>query len=155
MAEDFKVFDWDDEVEAESQFVTLEEGDYPFEIVKFEKGIHRKKEGGKAPDCPMAIVTFEISGSAGSTRRTENYLLYSGMEWKISELFRSVGLKRRGERTKMRWNELTGLKGKCHVTKVKGTGNNADKWYNNISKLYPAEEKADIDKSVEKEAFGW
>mgnify|MGYP003299918704 CR=1 FL=1 len=58
------------------------------------------------------------------------------MEWKISEFFRSIGMKKEGQTVRMAWNEIVGKKGRCHVKQVKGAGQNADRVYNNISKFH-------------------
>ena len=134
---DYTTFDWDDVIENDSSFTIFEEGDYKFEVTTFEKGRYEPKAGSKAPACNKAIVGFKIMNQNGdSIEREENFLLYSGMEWKISEFFRSIGMKKEGQKVKMAWSEIIGKKGICHVKQVKGTGNNADKVYNNIDKFY-------------------
>jgi hypothetical protein len=52
------------------------------------------------------------------------------MEWKISAFFRAVGLKKHGEKLKMKWDQAIGLKGKAHITKTKG--NKDDIFFNNV-----------------------
>lgn len=134
---DYTTFDWDDEVEQDSSFTILEDGDYNFEVISFEKGRHDPKPGSKAPACNKAIVGFKVSDTEGnSIEREENFLLYSGMEWKISEFFRSVGMKKEGQKVRMAWNEIIGKKGRCHVKQVQGTGQNSSRVYNNIDKFY-------------------
>lgn len=134
---DYTTFDWDDEILNDSGFTILEEGDYKFEVVSFEKGRYEPKDGSKAPACNKAIVGFKIKDEKGnSIEREENFLLYSGMEWKISEFFRSIGMKKEGEKVRMAWGEIIGKKGICHVKQVKGTGNNSNRIYNNIDKFH-------------------
>lgn len=122
-ADDVKVFDWDDEIEddgEERSFVTLEPGKYDFTVTDFERAYHEHKEGGKAPSCPMAIVTVRVSTEDGDCYIKENFLLYKKMEWKISQFFRSLGMKKHGEKVKQRWSEIVGQTGRAEVTKESG-----------------------------------
>ena len=128
--EDNYTFDWDDEIEKESEFTTLKPGDYDFEITNFERGNYDGSD--KIPPCKMAMVTFRVSSGKDVTSILERYYLCSSMEWKLSELFKSVGLKKSGEKVKMQWGKLVGSKGRC---KVKIDTNNG-KEYNHIDKLY-------------------
>ena len=70
----------------------------------------------------------------------ENFILHSKMEWKLSELFCSVGLKKKGEELRMNWNALSGLTGRAHVI-LSPDRNDPSKKYNHIDKLYPKEPK--------------
>lgn len=133
MADEVKVFDWDDEIEDDGEqrdFVTLEEGDYEFEVHKFERGHYTPKAGAKTPACNMAIVTLKISTKDGDSFVTENFPLASTMEWKASAFFRSIGLKKHGEKLKMKWGESIGLKGMAHITKTQG--NKEGTFFNNV-----------------------
>ena len=58
----------------------------------------------------------------------------STMEWKISAFFRSIGLKKHGEKLKMKWNETIGCKGRAHVTKTQGSKNDGV-YFNNIGRF--------------------
>ena len=65
---DVRVFDWDDEIEYdgdERSFVTLEEGDYDFEVIKFERGHYTPSPEAKTPACNMAVITLKISTDEG------------------------------------------------------------------------------------------
>jgi hypothetical protein len=118
-----EVFDWDSEIEVDSEdrdFIVLEPGEYDFEVVSFERGTHEAKAGGKAPTCPKAIIKIKIATEAGDAYLTENFLLYKKMEWKISDFFRSIGLKKEGEKVPMKWEDAVGCTGTCKVTKDKG-----------------------------------
>lgn len=134
MSEEVKVLDWDDEIEndgnPQKDFVTLEEGDYEFEVHKFERGHYTPKQGAKTPACNQATITLKITAEDGECYITDNFPLASTMEWKISAFFRAVGLKKHGEKLKMQWNESVGLKGKAHVTKNKGKKD--DVYFNNV-----------------------
>ena len=120
---EMQVFDWDDFIEddgEERSFVTLEPGKYVFEVSSFERGYHEAKTGGKAPSCPKATIKIRIVTDAGDAILTENFLLYKKMEWKISQFFRCIGLKKHEEKLKMQWDKVTGRTGTAIITKDPG-----------------------------------
>lgn len=130
---------WDDEIEKDSSFVTIPEGDYDFVIDHFERARHEGSE--KIPPCNKAIVFFNVKGPEDQEITIqEGYILHTKMEWKLSELFCGVGLKKKGEKLKMNWNALPGLKGRAHIS-LDPDKNDPDKKYNHIKKIYPFEEK--------------
>lgn len=132
-------FDWDDEIQNDSSFVELPEGDYDFVIDHYERARHPGSE--KIPPCNKALVFFKVTAPDGREATIqEGYILYSTLEWKLSELFCGVGLKKKGEKLKMNWAALPGLKGRAHITLEPGT-KNTDQKFNRIKKIYPFEEK--------------
>ena len=140
-----QVFDWDDEIEddgEERDFVTLEPGDYDFEVTGFERGYHEHKDGGKAPSCPKATIKIRISTDAGDAYITENFLMYKKMEWKISQFFRCIGMKKHGEKVSMKWDATVGMKGRAKVTKDKGHDEGV--FFNHVKEwLEPADKEDD------------
>ena len=129
--------DWTDTIEKEGSFVELPEGDYDFVIDHYERG--RSKGSDKLPACNMAIVFFRITGPEGeSVMIRENFILHTRLEWKLSELFASVGLKKKGEPLSMNWPALIGQRGCARVTLVPDR-NDPSKKFNHIGKLYPKE----------------
>lgn len=139
MAENMdREFNWDDEITNDSNFVELPAGDYDFVIDHFERG--RSKGSDKLPPCNMATVYFNVKGPDGQVAQIrENYILHSRLEWKLSELFRGVGLKKEGETLRMNWNALPGLTGRAKVT-LDADRNDPSKKYNHINKLYPKDD---------------
>lgn len=137
------IFDWDDEINNESSnYVLLPEGDYRFKIEKFERSQFDGSE--KLPACKKAIVTFHIFGENNETSITENFLLCSQFEWKLSSLFLSVSLKKHNEPLRMNWNALIGKEGNCHVyidNYKKKDG--SDGYSNKIKKFYAYDEDVD------------
>lgn len=130
---------WDDTITNDgNDFEPVPEGDYSFTIERFERG--RSKGEGKLPPCNMATVYFTIHGKNRNVSIRENFLLHSKMEWKLSELFRSVGLKKENEPLKMNWTALPGLTGSAKVVVEPGTKDPTKK-FNRIDKLYPKEAK--------------
>ena len=143
--DDFKEFGWEDEINDEGDgfsYTLLPEGDYDFTVAKFERARHAGS--AKVPPCNMAKVTFTVWGAEDSVEITENYFLCKKFEWKLSQLFLAVGLKKHGEPLRMNWGALAGTRGKCRVyidnyTKKDGTAGQSNK----IKKLYAYDENVD------------
>lgn len=141
-----KVLDWDDEIEddgAQRDFVTLEEGDYEFEVVKFERGHYTPGPDAKTPACNQANITLMVATDQGDCFIKENFPLASTMEWKISAFFRSIGLKKHGEKLKMRWQDSIGCTGKAHITKREG--NKEGVYFNNVGYFIDPTAKTEVD----------
>ena len=112
--------DWGDTIQDDGKnFEPVPAGDYDFTIETFERG--RSKGEGKLPPCNMATVYFTIHDRDRDVMIRENFLLHSKLEWKLSELFRSVGLKKEGEPLRMNWQALPGLTGRCRVKQEPGS----------------------------------
>lgn len=109
-----RVFDWTDIIENDSSFTLLPEGNYPFTVVKFERGEHAGSQ--KMPPCKKAVLTIEIDGGAlGTTTITENLFLHSRAEWKLCQFFTAIGQRKRGEQLRMNWQQVPGAKGWAKV----------------------------------------
>jgi hypothetical protein len=87
----------------------------------------------------MAVVYFEIHSDQGDVTVRENYLLHSKFEWKLSQLFSSVGLKKKGEPCPLNFNALPGRSGRLRLKHTRGTGEKANNEYNAIDRLYAQE----------------
>lgn len=132
-------FGWEDEIQRESSFVPLPEGDYRFTIEKFDRA--RYNGGDKVPACNKAVVTFRIDAPDGSSMTlVENFLLHQKMEWKLSEFFASVGMKQKEERVRMQWTpQLIGKQGVCRIVINNYKDKDGNERSNNrIEKLYPS-----------------
>lgn len=127
---------WDDEiVNDEGGFFLLEEGDYEFTVTAFERG--RFPGSAKLPPCNKAVLTLTVDSPQGAASVRYDLILYSSLEWKLSEFFRAVGQKKQGEPLRPRWNELVGSRGRAHFkprtyTKKDGTEGKA----NDVEKFY-------------------
>ena len=67
------------------------------------------------------------------------------MEWKLSEFFASVGLKRKDEPVRMIWTpELIGKQGVCKVIVHTYKKDGEDRQTNRIDKLYPSYDQPQI-----------
>lgn len=130
-----KELGWDDEISQESEYVTLPEGDYDFEVIGFERS--RSKGSDKVPPSNMAVLDIKVTGSKGSTTIKEYLVLHTKMEWKLSQFFRSIGQKKAGETVRMNWNAVPGAKGRCKVIVEEYTNDKGEKrTTNKISKYY-------------------
>ena len=138
--EEFREYGWEDEISEESSgFTLLPDGDYDFTIAKVERARHNGSE--KVPPCNMAKVTFTVWGAEDKTEITENFFLCNKFEWKLSQLFLSVGMKKHGEPLRMNWGAIVGKRGKCHVYIDKYTKRDGSEGKSNkIKKLYAYDE---------------
>lgn len=129
--------DWGDSISKDDSFVTIPAGDYDFTIDHWERG--RSQGTEKVPASNMAIVYFNVKSPEGEeVTIRENFILHTKFEWKLSQLFCSVGLKKKGEELRMNWNALPGLKGRAQIS-LDPDKNDPSKEYNHIKKLYPFE----------------
>lgn len=135
ISNDNYALDWDDEINVEEpEFTILPEGDYAFEVTKVERG--RYEGGEKIPPCPKAIVSLKVFGENEEAYVTESLLLCKKMEWKISQFFLSLGLKKHGEPFKPVWNRAVGLSGKCRLEVNHYKDKNGNDRENNRVKRY-------------------
>ena len=73
----------------------------------------------------------------GTANVKYDLILYSTLEWKISEFFRAIGQKKHGETLRPRWNEVVGSQGRARFkprayTKKDGTEGQA----NDVAQFY-------------------
>lgn len=133
--------DWDGEVSNDGSFVLLPEGDYPYTITKFE----RARYGGssKVPPCKMAQLTVAVHGAQGDASVSYRLFLLAKFQWKIAELFVSLGLAAPDdEKVRMQWDRIQGATGICHVaqreyTKQSGPHAGETGTANEITKFLP------------------
>lgn len=120
MAELGRELGWDDTIENDSEFQLLPNGDFPFEVISFERGRHNGSE--KIPPCNKAIVSLKFTTPDGlQTTIKENLYLHSTMEGKLCSFFVCIGQRQHGERLKMDWNKVTGSKGRARIFTDKWT----------------------------------
>lgn len=133
-------FGWDDVIENDSTFELLEEGDYEFVVKSFERARHTPREGGKLPPCNKAVLTIEVSNTAGKRSTiTHNLFLHSSCEGMLCSFFTAIGQRKKGEQLRMNWNSVPGSTGRCKVVQKKNF-NNDDK-HNEIARFYEPGEK--------------
>jgi hypothetical protein len=94
-------------------FVLLPDGNYDFTVNKVTRS--RYEGSDKMPSCNTVSVELSVWGAGGDRATiTERFFLVKKFEWKLSQFFLSIGLKKHGEQLVMRWN-IEGYKGKCKV----------------------------------------
>lgn len=147
MTQQYNNFDhelgWEDEITSDGlQFVTLTPGDYKFTVTNFERGRHTPNPNnpGKLPACNKAILTIQIETEQGIAQLTHNLFLHTTTEGMLSAFFGAIGQKKHGEPLKMNWNTVLGSTGVCRVNKRQGTGQYADREYDNIKSMIYADE---------------
>lgn len=120
-------------------FTLLPDGDYDFTVNKVTRG--RYEGSDKMPACNSVTVELTIWGPQDKTIITERFFLVKKFEWKLSQFFLSIGLKKHGEQLVMRWN-IEGYRGKCkvyvdHYKKQDGSDGQSNK----IKKFYAYDEQ--------------
>ena len=111
-----KTYGWDDEIQNEASFLVLEPGIYRFKITGFTR--ERYSGGEKIPPCNRANLEMTVYDKEGrSTTIKESLFLIERMEWKLSQFFLGLGLKKHGEKVKMQFDKILGREGMCHVIK--------------------------------------
>lgn len=150
---------WDDEIQQESSWILLPDGDYKFTVEKIDRARHNGS--AKVPPCPKAIVSLRVfDGKGNSVLITENLFLHTSMEWKLSEFFASIGMKQKGEKARMNWNEVYGKSGVCHVeihNYKKPNDKEGEKTgrKNQINKLYPTYDQPQITTASQPTQNSW
>jgi hypothetical protein len=139
MSDTGRAYDWDDTVENPNEgggdFVLLPPGEYPFKVVKFERGQYAPSADSKTPACKKAILTLEIDGGGhGTTSLTVDMILHSNFEWKLCQFFKAIGDRKSGEPLTMNWKAVIGKSGRFKLKHRVGTGQYKDKKYNEVDK---------------------
>lgn len=121
-----------------SEFVLLPDGDYDFTVSKVTRTRHEASQN--LPACNEVDVELTVWGPTDKTTITERFFLVRKFEWKLSQFFLSIGLKKHGEQLVMRWN-IEGSRGKCkvYIDRYKKQ-NGSDGQSNKIKKFYAYDE---------------
>lgn len=122
-----------------SSFALLPEGDYDFTVSKVTR--FRYEGGDKVPPCNAVSVEVTVWGAQDMTVITERFYLIRKFEWKLSQFFLSLGMKRHGEPLVMNWN-IEGKHGKCrvYVDKYQKRDGRGEGQSNKIKKFYAYDE---------------
>lgn len=109
--------DWDSEIQNDGQnFELLPEGTYTFRVDSLEKGSFSGSE--KMAPCPKATLRFSVKNVDNGKEGTvfDHLFLNSKAEWKLSQFFKSIGMKKTGEKIHMPWNDVEGAEGKMKIS---------------------------------------
>lgn len=123
---------WDEEITQDAQeFIILQPGEYDFTVGSFERA--RFAGSDKMPPCNMAVVFLDvIDPTTGQTVSVRNqFFLHTRTEWRISQFFTALGLKKKGEPMVPKWNEIVGKTGKCIIENTTHNG----KPYNGVKEF--------------------
>ncbi len=132
-----QTLDWDGVLESDgSEYTVLPEGDYVYEVTNMERGSFPGSE--KMCACQKATVTLKIADAEGNVANVfDDLILHKKMEWKLSQFFRSIGMKQKGEKLVMSWNRVVGSKGRVHIVVNKYTAKDGSERENNkVGKYY-------------------
>ena len=135
--------EWGQEISQESQFVDIPDGTYDFKVESLERGQHNGSD--KIPPCNKMIVRLAIKMPDGSEPAIqEQFIMWSSMEWKLSQFFICIGLKKKGEpMPACNWmTEIPGRTGRCEVKKQ-------------VDRNDPAKAYTHVDKFLEPKARDW
>lgn len=137
-----EALDWNSQIENESEFVLLPEGEYNFVVESMERG--RFNGSDKMSACPMALLSINVSDNDGNSGTiNERLMLHKKMEWKLSQFFVSIGQKKKGEPLNPNWNEVPGSSGKLKLGTRKYTNNAGEQQeINQVKEYLPKEKKA-------------
>jgi len=122
--------DWDSEIEKESpDFITLQEGEYNFEVISFERARFSGSE--KMPPCNQAKLKLQVTVPEGIATINHNLFLHSRTEGHLSAFFNCIGQKKHGEKLSMDWNKVIGAKGRAKI----GPREYEGKTYNEVKRF--------------------
>ena len=136
-------YQWEDTIQNDSEFTVLPEGEYGFEVVKFERGRHTPGPEGKLPPCNKAVLTIKATAPDGrSAQIIHNLYLHSSVEGLLCAFFIAIGQRKHGEKLTMNWNKVTGARGRCRIIidTWKGTKNDREMQSNKITRFLPPAE---------------
>lgn len=137
-----KALNWDDEISKESEFELLPAGEYSFTVESLERG--RFDGSDKMSACPKADLTLILKTTDGKEAKAFDTLyLHSKAEWRLSQFFTAIGIKKKGEPLRMNWGQVPGSTGrlKLSVNKYKSK-DGEDRENNRVERYLPYEQKA-------------
>lgn len=138
-AMDNEFLDWDGSfVAEESQFTTLKDGDYSFEVTKIERKMYDGNSQKIPNGAPYAEVSLRFNGGEqGNTTVTERLYLLKSLAWKLTEFFGSIGQAPVvGQPFKPNWNTVVGSHGVATLTIHKYTSRDGQERSNNQVKKF-------------------
>jgi hypothetical protein len=132
---------WDDEIQQDSEFQLLPEGDYNFGVMSFERGRHAGSD--KLPPCNKAILKLNVWDDDGQTLLTHNLFLHSSVEGLLCAFFTAIGQRKHGEKLTMNWATVPGSFGRCHLgVRTYKDKEGKDRQTNQITKFLEPDENA-------------
>lgn len=134
-------FGWEDTIEKDNpDYVLLPDGEYDFEVVKFERARYSPREGAKLPPCNMAVLHIKPSAPGVDPQTIpiikHNMYLHSQTEGLLCAFFTAIGQRQKGERATMNWNAVVGAKGRCKLGTRKWKSENGNEGQSNEIKRF-------------------
>lgn len=130
-----KALSWDDEISKENEFELLPAGEYSFTVESLERG--RFDGSDKMSACPKADLTLALKTAEGREVKVFDTLyLHSKAEWRLSQFFTAIGMKKKGEPLRMNWGQVPGSTGKLKLSINKYKAKNGEDRENNRVERY-------------------
>lgn len=116
MVENQGALSWDSQIEQESSFVLLPEGEYEFRVEKMERSQYQPSQKSKIREtAPQAELELKIQSSEGEATVFERLILHTATEWKLSEFFIAIGQKVKGQPFTPNWSQVPGATGRVKI----------------------------------------
>lgn len=88
-----------------TSFELLQEGYYPFTVVKLDR--ERFEGSAKMAACSRAKLTLEVVAGDHTVNVIDRLMLNTKMQWRISRFFEALGFTKDAEgRMQMHWNDI-------------------------------------------------
>ena len=127
------------EINQDSNFIDIPDGEYDFQVESIERARHNGSE--KIPPCNKMVVKLALLMDEDKRPViSEQFILWSTLEWKLGEFFVSIGLKKKGDPLPAcNWMaEIPGRRGRCRIKK-QADRNDPSKSYSHVDRfLEPA-----------------
>jgi len=92
----------------------IPEGEHYFRVLAVAKGFDEKHQ------CDAAIVTMTVRAGEITAKIQDRLPCHTDFEWKLGAFFKSLGLRKSGEKIRMNWDAAVGQWGRLKVVIKKG-----------------------------------
>ena len=115
---------WDGSIQNDGEdFTPLPEGEYKFTVAYIEK--LRFDGSAKMGACNIAKVCLKIHPS--NRQVFHRLFMNTKSEWALCQFFKSIGMRKTGERMHFDWSKVPGKSGYCRLV-INGDYNNVDRF---------------------------
>ena len=125
------IIGWDDEVSNDGNTLLPDGDEVEVTVAEVERGYCKD---GSTPQVKLTFTAESLKGY-GTTTIVDYIKMTRKSEWKLCELFTALGLRKHGERLKLRW-DLNGMKTRATVSVDTYTGRDGDLRKSNKIKKY-------------------
>jgi len=94
--------------------IGIPEGEHYFRVRNVTKGFDEKHQ------CDAATVTLEVRAGETTATIQDKLPCHTAFEWKLGAFFKSLGLRKSGEKLRMNWDAAVGQWGRCKIVIKKG-----------------------------------